>query len=261
MGAIKWTGEAFKIVGSIMTADAFDTWAKAKGKEFIERRATELSIGWFRAAPRARKSVLREVETRVASPAGKSALYNQLNDIPAALWWGDQWAREVSLLNDRAYGISVRVVPRFIVREVFRDRVVSKLAQSDELVRSYVGLPEVFLRSCADQAEEALFEWATSASARDKDRRLKNGLVLIGTDPEYRWAGELRGHYYIAQGVSSNVSVKDVQKRVAERFQAVINQLGAASREDKERGVSELRESLEGKRAYDAREAVSSGES
>jgi hypothetical protein len=55
--------------------------------------------------------------------------------------------------------------------------------------------------------------------------------------------------------------VKDVQKRVAERFQAVINQLGAASREDKERGVSELRESLEGKRAYDAREAVSSGES
>jgi hypothetical protein len=39
----------------------------------------------------------------------------------------------------------------------------------------------------------------------------------------------------------------------------VINQLGAASREEKERAVSELREALESKRAYDAREAVSSG--
>jgi hypothetical protein len=261
MGAIKWTGEAFKVVGSIMAADAFDAWAKAKGKEFIEARAAELSIGWFRTAPRARRSVMHEVEARVASPAGKGALYSELNDFPRALWWGDRWASEVSLVTVSAIGASLQAVPRFVVREVYRDAIVSHLAESDELLRSYVGLPEVFLRSCADQAEEAFLEWATKASAGDKDRRLPNGLVLIGSDPEYRWADEMRGHYYVAQRIADHVKVREAQKRVAEDLRAIANRLGAASRHDKESAVNDLRESLEAKRMYDAREATKSPKS
>lgn len=61
MGAIKFTGKAFKIVGEVLSADEVEQWIEQKGKRFLEEclKRTFISFAFGESLTQAQSKIRR----------------------------------------------------------------------------------------------------------------------------------------------------------------------------------------------------------
>ena len=197
MGAIKWTGKAFKLVGRILTAEDLEEWMENEGKAFLEDRIASTSHKWFRGKARAVKGIENEViDLTKKSDAFKEALNNSLERLPLVIArTGDKFQGNAPVhLFEKSNMDWILALPRVVVRMAYRQIIIDELSDVAEL-SEYPGLASVVLGHRADEAESAFFK----KNLKNKEYLCDpDGYVLVGGDGKYQWLpDEESGHYYL----------------------------------------------------------------
>jgi hypothetical protein len=236
MGALRWTGKAFQFVGKILTAEEFEAWVEAEGKDLLRNQIEKLAFkgvaGRARAKRALRKEVIRGLEQ---STTLRTALTQALDALPGIVLHDAKFMRDKKAKTFHAmpeWNKYVVAVPRVLPRNDLRHAVIGALKQSAELAR-FSGLPEIFLERKADAAEAAFFDGVRS---HDPIVIAGGSAMILAVDANFDWkVGLPRGHYYVAVSTTGLVDLtkrkdrKQFQDEVRPALVTLQAQLGAVA--------------------------------
>jgi len=226
MGAIRWTGKAFKLVGRILTAEDLEEWMEKEGKSFVEERIASTTHKWFRGKSRAVKSIKNEViDLTKKSDAFKAALNNSLESLPLVIAnvSGKFQKNAPEHLFRKSTLDWILSLPRVVVREAYRQKLIDELSDVAEL-RGYPGLAPVVLGNRANEAETVFFKKILKKKEYLCD---PDGFVLVGGDQKYQWLPDRElGHYYLIYDYSDlpDLSRRDGRRSFHNSFGSLISQ-------------------------------------
>jgi hypothetical protein len=243
VGALRWTGKAFQLVGELLAADAFEEWVEAEGKAFVEERLKGMVLKGFRGRARARNALRHEMQGALArSDLLQAAITRHLDRLPALLQQAGRFMSMEKAAHFRAsgYGKYVVAVPRALLVNEIRVVMREALSNSRELDR-FTGFPTIFLERKADAGEKVLFDWLAKEAPVGIH---ENSAIVMGTHSDFDWMlGRPFGHYYVAYSNSSledKKARKELIKDLKEPLETLKVQLGSLSSED----MSSFRDSL-----------------
>jgi hypothetical protein len=226
VGAVRWIGEGFKLVGGILTADVFNEWLETQGKQALDQYAQDLSLRWFRKDARARKRARASMETEMSSEPFTAALTRELDRLPVLIEKISSRLDRVDLLSGKFSTFQrLAVVPRQLVVDGYVRNVTAVLADSAEL-RKFAGAPDIFLRRQAQTAEVEFFNQPPPIVLTSK-------AVVAKADTKMRWnPAALLGHYYVVTDISSVRVDRNFRRGIDEGLRPTMENLGRASPEE-----------------------------
>ncbi len=213
MGALRWTGTAFKLLGELLTAAEFEQWVEAEGKALLKSQMEKLVLKGFAGRARARRALRRDIQDALdRSETLREGLAQSLASLPGLLSSAGRFMKLKKAVQFHAQGNGfdyVVAVPRVLVRNDLRSVAISDLGASAELSR-FTGLPHIFLTSKADAAESVFFD----SVRKDPPVPIDNDKALvIGADSDFDWhIGQPPGHYYLGYPyITSRLDKKGVR--------------------------------------------------
>lgn len=229
MGAVKWTGEGFKLVGRILTNEDFENWLKQEGAELLKKQLEKIAMPWLFGTRRAKSTMERTLPGfEGASDTFRTALSHELESLPRLLGRTADVLRTngpKELVEEKNYDWVV-AVPRRVIRKVYQDRIIAELGDAAAL-SSFPGLARRLLISRAEEAEDEFFKGMQRKAVLAEGRS-----IVLGTSFDTQWwQNEIKGHYYVGHdyvglSLDGERNIAEVAKELAPMKERLHDRIG-----------------------------------
>lgn len=217
MSVIKWTAKGVRLSGPVMTREDMDAWLRSRGHKAFQNTVDRFPASWFLGEYRARQKIFLSLSTSVNdSHPLRERLQAGLAKLPALI--GAASAR-IERVGPRTLGASnnagwLVVVPRALVRKVYRRALVKGMSHSSDLAE-LPGVLSLLLARKTLESERLFFEMVK------KQGHYVNSTtgMIFGVDANFDWQwGGVAGHYYYGECTRLDKLLTKRKDRV--RFQA-----------------------------------------
>lgn len=226
MGVVRWTGEAFKLVGRILTNEDFEKWLEAEGQDFFKKRLEPMSMKWLFGSSRTKRNIKSEVlELEWTGEAFRGSLLKELNSLPtriseAATILKNGGSKE--LVEEETLDLVI-AIPRKVIIKRYQSSVVGAFENAAAL-RNFPSLAKRMLLQRTEEAENEFFSGMRKKGQFISDP-WRDVILEIDFDTEW-WRADIRGHYYVARSFTdTKLTNKANLARFLEKFNPMKDRL------------------------------------